>query len=190
MVPAHTGGISTAQTHEMLKACLHASHTQRSEMDRSLILSHVRDQQALLEEERRNRHEAVNAAGRLAQELSESMRTHETHSAQAMATVQQLRGQLQTARTELHRVQEEGKQQIDAVVREAEARHNAALQAEQARVAQLAQENQRQTSLQAELEQQRIVCRRASPFTEHTRSLNSTVRRVTVSWRRSLRPVH
>jgi hypothetical protein len=73
--------------HTKRKACVDASQAQ---VDRSLISSHVQNQQAMLEQERRGREEALNAAGRLANELSENVRACEAHTAQAAAATQQL----------------------------------------------------------------------------------------------------
>jgi hypothetical protein len=162
MVPARSEGASAAQACEMLKALLCSSQAQRSEMDRAVVLAHVPDQEAQLDEERRGRVEAVNTAGRLVTELQEHILKHETHTAQATVAFQSLQGQLQATQSELQRVQVETRQQIDTVVKEAEARHHVALQAEQARVTQLALENQRQVSFRAELEQQRVVCQSES----------------------------
>jgi hypothetical protein len=134
-----------------------SSQAQRSEVDCSVVLSRVRDQQAQLDEERQGRLHAVNAAGRLATEMKENALKHEAHSAQATAVLQSLQGQLQATQNELHQVKAEARQHIENVVKEAEARQQVALQAENARVARLAAENQQQLSIRAELEQQRIV---------------------------------
>jgi hypothetical protein len=98
----------------------------------------------------------------MSQELTANLPQTQEHTQLSENKVQDLRAQLSGAQLDLQRTQQEGQAKVDAVVRDAENRHQQAMTAERDRISQLVRENQHYTAAANEVAQQKLVCQSES----------------------------